>query len=138
MSEKLTSSLEDYLEAICVFIKKNSTVRAIDIARILNVSRASTTEALKKLSEKGLINYGRYDAISLTKNGEELAGLIIEKHNSLYEFFAKVLGSSHDEAQENACKIEHIISPDAMRRIVAFTNYYSKKYGDEFVKKIDL
>lgn len=138
MSEKLTSSLEDYLEAIYTFIKKDNAVRAVDIAKMLNVSRASTTEALKKLSEKGLINYGRYDAISITKEGEKQAKLIIEKHNSLYEFFAKVLGSSHDEAQENACKIEHVISPDAMKRIISFTKYYSKKYGDEFIKKIDL
>ena len=68
----------------------------------------------------------------------ELHRLFASFELQMYEFFAKVLGSSHDEAQENACKIEHIISPDAMKRIISFTKYYSKKYGDEFIKKIDL
>ena len=54
MSDKLTSSLEDYLETLYFIYKKNNIVKAIDVARALNVSRASTTEALKKLAETKL------------------------------------------------------------------------------------
>ena len=132
MGEKLTSSLEDYLEAVYTILTKNNAVKAIDVSRMLNVSRASTTEALKKLAEKKLINYGRYDAISITPEGEAAAKEVIKKHNSLHEFFSYVLGASDSEAQDNACKIEHIVSNDILKRIVAFTKYYKKNFGDDF------
>ena len=135
MNEKLTSSLEDYLEAVYMIFEKNNSVKAIDVSRALGVSRASVTEALKKLSDKKLINYGRYDAITITKEGEITAREVIEKHKSLYDFFAGVLGASHDEAHDNACKIEHIVSKDVLKRIIAFTKYYRINYGDEFKNK---
>ncbi len=135
MSEKLTSSLEDYLETIYLIYKKNNTVKAIDVSRALGVSRASTTEALKKLAEKKLINYGRYNAISITREGEIAAKEIINKHNSLLEFFKFVLGAKEQEAQKNACAIEHIISEDIMQRVIAFTKYYRNNYKDEFKNK---
>ena len=59
MDTNLTSSLEDYLEVISNYLKKYNKVRAIDISKELNVSRASVSEALKRLSKQGLINYGR-------------------------------------------------------------------------------
>lgn len=135
MSDKLTSSLEDYLETLYFIYKKNNVVKAIDVARALNVSRASTTEALKKLAEKKLINYGRYNAISLTQEGIEAAKEVAKRHNSLFIFFEKVLGAGHDEAQENACKIEHIISKDMLARIEKFTEYYTKNFNDDFKNK---
>lgn len=135
MSDKLSSSLEDYLEALYLIYKRNNTVKAVDIARALGVSRASTTEALKKLADKNLINYGRYDAISITQQGILAAEDVIKKHNSLSDFFEKVLGAKHDEAQEIACKIEHIISKDMLLRIEKFTGYYTKNFGDEFKNK---
>ncbi len=132
MDKNLTSSLEDYLESVYLIYKKYNSVKAIDVSRALGVSRASTTEALKKLSEKKLINYGRYDAISITKQGESIAKEIIKKHNSLYNFFREVLGASDTEAQTNACAIEHIISQDILKRVIAFTEYYRKNYENEF------
>ena len=115
--EKLTASLEDYLEVICNYTDSEKTVRAVDISKELDVSRASVTEALKKLASKGFINYGRYDAISLTENGKEIAQKIISKHTVLQIFFEKILGLSKEEASENACKIEHIITDNAFNKI---------------------
>ena len=124
MNEKLTSSLEDYLEAIYLILKENNVVKAIDVSRKLGVTRASTTEALKKLCEKGYINYGRYNAITLTSSGIEKAKEVFSKHNSLYIFFKDVLGVSDSEASINACAIEHIITPDALNSIISFTKNY--------------
>lgn len=127
MSEKLSSSLEDYLEKIYMIFQTVKTVRAVDVSRALNVSRASTTEALKKLCEKGYINYGRYNAITLTSSGIEKAKEVFSKHNSLYIFFKDVLGVSDSEASINACAIEHIITPDALNSIISFTKNYKSK-----------
>lgn len=122
---KLTSSLEDYLEVICNYVDLNKNIRAVDISRELDVSRASVTEALKKLAAKGFINYGRYDVISLTKSGMDIARTIVSKHLILQNFFEKILGLSEKEASENACKIEHVISDEAFIKISEYVNRHS-------------
>lgn len=116
----LTASLEDYLEVICNYSNLDTNVRAIDISKELNVSRASVTEALKKLASKGYINYGRYDSISLTNEGKNIAQDIISKHTTLQLFFEKILGLSEKEASENACKIEHVITEQAYLKIAEY------------------
>lgn len=118
--EKLSASLEDYLEIICNHIDSNKVVRAIDISKEMQVSRASVTEALKKLASKGYINYGRYDSISLTSLGLQAARNVVSKHTLLEKFFETVLGLSKEEASENACKIEHVITDNAFKHISAY------------------
>lgn len=120
--EKLTASLEDYLEVISNYVDSERNIRAIDISKELNVSRASVTEALKKLALKGFINYGRYDVISLTDSGKKIAQDIVSKHNILQSFFENILGLSENEASENACKIEHVITENAFNKISEFMN----------------
>ncbi len=118
--EKLTASLEDYLEIIYNNSNNIKNIRAIDISKELNISRASVTEALKKLANKGMIKYGRYDALSLTEAGKNIAEKIASKHSVLQTFFEKTLGLSSEEASINACKIEHVITENAYNRISDF------------------
>ena len=80
------------------------------------------TEALKKLASKGYINYGRYDSISLTDKGVETARNVVSKHNILQTFFENTLGLTAQEASENACKIEHVITENAFRKISEYIN----------------
>jgi len=115
--EKLTASLEDYLEIICNFENSKRQIKAIDISKELNISRASVTEALKKLAEKGLLNYGRYETISLTDEGKIIAQKVVSKHFILQKFFEQILELSSEEASYNACKIEHIITDNAFDKI---------------------
>lgn len=142
--EKLSASLEDYLEIIYNKIESNEAVRAVDIARELNVSRASVTEALNKLSAKGLINYGRYQTITITDMGTNVAKEVANRHSSLSSFFSDVLGANVYEAEENACRIEHIISAELLERIELFGEFTRKnphlseefeQFYKEYVKK---
>ena len=121
----LSASLEDYLEII-YNKSKTSKIRAIDISRELSVSRASVTEALKKLAQKGFITYGRYDEIALTEAGENTAELIVSKHAILQQFFEQVLELETEEASLNACKIEHVITDNAFKKI--------REYLDNIIK----
>ena len=114
---KISATLEDYLELIYETIQDKSTIKAIDIAKKFNISRASVTEALQRLEQKGYIKYGRYQPISLTDKGSNLAKDIIYKHETLKKFFVSLLNLSQEEAELNACKIEHIIIPTAFERI---------------------
>lgn len=120
--EKLTASLEDYLEIICNHTNSEKNIRAVDISKKLNISRASVTEALKKLANKGFVNYDRYEAISLTETGKEVAQKVVSKHTVLQIFFENILGLSKEEASENACKIEHVITDNAFNKISEYIN----------------
>lgn len=115
--DKLTASLEDYLEAIYNLENNNQTVKPVDISKMFNISRASVTEALKKLTNKGLINYGRYEMLSLTEQGLSMAQNIVSKHKILQDFFEFELGLPTEEASLNACRIEHVITDNAYQRI---------------------
>ena len=123
---KLTASLEDYLEVICNYSNSDRNIRAIDISKKMNISRASATEALKKLSERGFINYGRYETISLTELGKKIAQSIVSKHKILQSFFENMLDLSEEEASLNACRIEHVITDNAFNKIVEFINKESR------------
>lgn len=120
--EKLSQSLEDYLEIIYNKIQENNKVKAVDIARELNVSRASVTEALNRLNEKKLINYEKYGEILITNEGIKKAKEIVSLHKELTKFFNN-LGVSDFEAEEVACKIEHIVSKNIKNRILAFNKF---------------
>ncbi len=122
-NKELTAGLEDYLEAIYIAKQENKTVKGINIARMLNISRASVSEALSKLVSKGLITYESYGVISFTSVGFSEAEKVYNKHNILKSFFQTVLNISPDEASENACKIEHIISKNVLAEIKDFTCY---------------
>ena len=141
--EKLSASLEDYIEVIYNSIKYNESVKAVDIARELNVSRASVTEALNKLSDKGLINYGRYQTIKITDMGIKIAEDVVNRHSSLSSFFENVLGAGRKEAEENACRIEHIISAELLDRIEAYLAFVQAnseilaKFKDYYLENIN-
>ena len=70
---KLTPSQEDYLETIYLEAEKNGCAKVTDIAKLLDVKKASVTGALSNLCEKGLINYAPYAPITLTAEGEKEA-----------------------------------------------------------------
>ncbi len=118
---EISSSLEDYIEAVYnIFVAENK-VKAIDVSRRLNVSRASVTEALQKLEQLGLINYGHYGTISITDSGVKKAKEVIKKHEILSLFFEKVLGINHEIAEETACKIEHVIGNEVFKKLEKHT-----------------
>lgn len=114
---EISSSLEDYIEAVYSIYKSENKVKAIDVSRRLNVSRASTTEALQKLEQLGLINYGHYGVISITEIGVKKAEEVIKKHEALSMFFEKILGVDKTLAEETACKIEHVIGDEVFKKL---------------------
>jgi DtxR family Mn-dependent transcriptional regulator len=123
LSNALTASLEDYLEAIFNIIAEKKAVRPKDIAQRLKVSNSSVTGALRSLAEKKLINYAPYDVISLTQNGEIVAKDVIRRHEVLKDFFVKVLAVNEEDADEAACKMEHSIPKIILERFIQFAEF---------------
>lgn len=136
-NKNLSSGLEDYLEAIYVAHINNKPLKGAELARQMDISRASVSEALSKLVTKKLIKYSSYQTISITNDGIKEAIRIYNKHNTLKEFFKTILGVETKEAEENACKIEHIISQNVLQKINSFTQYcnQNKEFLKDFNKK---
>jgi len=134
--DTLSASLEDYIEIIWNLHLENKIVKAIDISKKLNISRASVSEALSKLEEKGFIIYEGHKGITITENGIKKAKEVTSKHNTLSSFLENTLGIPKHIAENNACKIEHVITQDVFARIEAFQKFCNEKseYIDEFKK----
>ena len=133
MNRTLSSGLEDYIEAIYIAQIEKRNLKGAELARVLGVSRASVSEALGKLSEKGLVQYESYGNVYLTEEGKKQAGIVYNKHNILERFLINVLGVNQPEAGENACKIEHVISQELLNKIHDFTHFAQE--NEEILKK---
>ncbi|MCK9996100.1 MAG: metal-dependent transcriptional regulator [Candidatus Krumholzibacteria bacterium] len=121
---QVSSSLEDYLEAIYHIAEAKGAARAKDLVMRLGVHNSSVTQALRSLSEKKLVNYAPYDVITLTDSGQDIALDVVKRHETLSEFLNKVLGLPEDEADEGACRMEHAINAQIFDRLVKFVEYF--------------
>lgn len=117
---KLTGSLEDYLEAVYLIEKKKGEVRITDIALFMNLSKPSVNKAVSTLKENGLLEHEKYGAIKLTVSGTKLAKEIYFRHETLTKFFIETLGIEPEIAEDEACKIEHIISRQTLSKLVDY------------------
>jgi len=127
LKDKLSASLEDYLEAIFELCKAGKIARSKDIAQRLCVSRASVTGALRSLCQKGLIDYKPYGYIELTENGKVVAGRIAGRHTVLESFFMDILGLDEALAKESACKAEHALGQQVVGRLMDYIAFVSQK-----------
>jgi DtxR family Mn-dependent transcriptional regulator len=119
----LSASLEDYLEAIFHIVAEKQAARAKDIATRLHVHSSSVTQALQSLSERGLVNYAPYDIITLTPRGTEAAESVVQRHETLRDFFVKILSVDRDVADETACKMEHSLVLPILERLIRFMEF---------------
>ncbi len=114
---RIHKSAEDYLEMILRLTEEKGYARSVDIAQGLSVSKPSVSVAMKQLREGGYIVMDKDNYISLTESGMEIAQRIYERHKVLTRMLT-LIGVSPEIAQEDACKVEHDISPqtfDAIR-----------------------
>ncbi len=118
-----SASMEDYLEAIAMLGEGKKVVKVKQISEMLRVKMPSVTSALKKLSEQELVEHERYGRIKLTPQGDRVAHDVICRHEALTRFFAQALGIDRETAEEDACKIEHVISPLSMERLAKFVEF---------------
>ncbi len=120
---ELSASLEDYLEAIFHLVAEKHVARSRDIAERLKVNRSSVTGALQSLSEKGLVHYEPYEAITLTRGGKSVARDIVRRHEVLRDFLVKVLSVEVVKADEAACRMEHAVPSQVLDRLIEFVEF---------------
>jgi len=116
----LGESGEDYLEAILILGKNQRLVRVKDIARFLGVSRPSVVVALGGLAAKGLVRHEHYGGVELTAKGRQAANAVYQRHLLVEYFLNSILGVSRRIARQDACRLEHTLSPESVRRLMDF------------------
>lgn len=140
-----TRNMEDYLEAIWNLQNKKGYIKAKDIADKLGVKRPSVSEMIKKLNENNYILYEKYGGIVFTTKGKKLAQEIKKRHILFVEFL-KIIGVNEENAQKDACKLEHDVSLETMDCLLEFIevirllpdNSKWKEYFQEYLKKKNL
>jgi DtxR family Mn-dependent transcriptional regulator len=122
----MTQSLEDYLEMVS-FLSDEGEVRVTDIAARLGVSKPSVLTALKVLEEQGLLEHERYRSVSLTQKGANQAAEIRGRHHFLTAFLRDVVGVEPVTAEKDACKLEHILSEETLKKMKLLAQAKKKK-----------
>lgn len=112
----IQESAEMYLETIYILSKENEYVRSIDIAKKMNFSKPSVSRAVKNLSNEDYISIDENGYITLLDKGLKIAKKIYERHDVLTKYFIK-LGINPKVAEDDACRIEHVISDETFNAI---------------------
>jgi DtxR family transcriptional regulator, Mn-dependent transcriptional regulator len=120
---KVSSNMEDYLEAIATLKKQTGVARVKDIGHLLNVKNPSVNAALNNLSNAGLVTHERYGYADLTPEGEVLAQDVMARHNTLVKFFTLILGVNMQTAEVDACRMEHSMSREGFDRLSRFIDF---------------
>ena len=122
-AKALSSTMEDYLETVLNLEKDKKFVRVKDIAQKMDVKLPTVTSMLNNLVERGLINHEKYEYVELTKKGNHIAKDIYRRHVIFRDFLTGILNIDPKTAEEDACKMEHVVSPVTLERFVKFMEF---------------
>jgi len=120
----LTHSSIHHLMAIFHLLKENGYARGVDIAKHLQISRSSVSITISKLISKGFVEEDQNKFYHFTAKGEKLINAVLSKRRILRMFFRDVLGLSEDIAEEDACKIEHLLSQATGEKLMNFIGFF--------------
>lgn len=115
----VTHSMGHYLMSIRELLKARGYARVTDVATYLDVSRSSASTALASLKKKGFVEEDENHFLRLTQHGDGIALQIVRNHLVLESFFKNVLGVEEEQALVDACKMEHLLSPETSNRLLA-------------------
>jgi DtxR family transcriptional regulator, Mn-dependent transcriptional regulator len=127
MEKKLSSQMEDYLEVIYHLCRDEGVARVKAIADRLEVTNPSVVGAIRKLKHRNLVIQEPYGYVRLTMEGEEIAEAISHSHEVLSDFLKDILGFDRATAAVDACKIEHAVSPETVRRLRAVGEFIKQE-----------
>jgi DtxR family Mn-dependent transcriptional regulator len=124
--KQISDHQEMYLKVIHGLIEENKVARVKDIADRLGVTKSSVSGALKSLSDKKLIDYDPYSFVTLTPKGERVASELLNKYRILTDFLVNVLSVPEEVAEENACRMEHVVDNFVLERLVQFLRFFER------------
>ena len=123
VSDKPTSSMENYLKAAFVLRQKGDKITVTALSEAIGVKRPSVDWALKKLSDAGLVIHEKYGDVELTPEGAKIAEDVYRRHSALYTFLSDILKVSRKTAAQDACRMEHTLSRESINRLEKFIHF---------------
>ncbi len=124
---QITHSAAHYLMAIKQLLEDHGYARVTDIAKALNITRGSCSISLKPLKKRGLVVEDENRFLKLSEEGKRLAELVELNDKLLEILFGEVLGVDAEQAEIDACKIEHLLSIEASTKLSAFVNVWNSE-----------
>jgi DtxR family Mn-dependent transcriptional regulator len=117
--ETLTRSVEDYLKAIYRLSPQGRTASTSEIAQRLDLSPASVSGMVKRLSEQGLLEHVPYKGVQLTPEGRRAALRMLRRHRLIEAYLVAFLGYTWDTVHDEAERLEHAVSDTLVDRMAA-------------------
>jgi Mn-dependent DtxR family transcriptional regulator len=121
--KEVSHSMAHYLQAVASLKTEKGHARVGDIATHLGVSKSGVTSMLRSLQTRGLISHEKYGCVELTPNGQRLAERTESSRLVITRFLTEILGVSEDVASEDACMIEHLVSPEVSVELLKLTSF---------------
>jgi DtxR family Mn-dependent transcriptional regulator len=123
-SEKEVShSMVHYLQAVATLKSDKGHARVGDVAAHLGVSKSGVTSMMRSLQARGLVTHERYGGLELTEAGRQFAERTETNRHVLSVFFTEILGVPESVANEDACMVEHLVSPRVMLELLRLTAF---------------
>lgn len=120
---ELSATMEDYLEAIYALEQSQQVARVRDIAQHLQVKMPSVSGALKALKARDLVNHEAYGYVTLTPQGRRLALQVYRRHQVMVGFMQRIMRIPSEQAEPEACRLEHALSAEVLNRLLALTEF---------------
>ena len=128
----LTATQEMYLKVLYEVRGKHQIARVRDVAKGLGVSPGTVSGALKKLEQAGFVEHERYGVAALTSAGVAVAECTLRRHDTIRDVLIEVFGVEPDTAAEDACLMEHAVSPTTVNRMI--TTLQRVRQGDAVIR----
>jgi DtxR family Mn-dependent transcriptional regulator len=141
--QNLTPTMEDYLETLYLLNGEKGAIRVKNIAKKLGVKMPTVISMLKTLDEKGFIDYEKHEFLELTAKGRKVGKEIDRRHHIIHRFLTHILKIDSKLADEEACMMEHGMSPGTLNRLAKFMEFIQScprtgsswlKYFEEYCK----
>ena len=116
----ITHSAAHHLLAVMDLKKEKGYARVTDVAKFLDITTGSASTNLKSLKNKGLVIEDENKFLSLSPEGEKLASAVIKRKEVFFKFLSEVLKVSPEQAEIDACKTEHLLSPETTTKLERF------------------
>jgi len=123
----LSESLQDHLEAVYLLVQRHGVARMKEIAALVGSGKSSVTARVQALAERGLVNYQRYQYVTMTPEGEATGRRLVARHRVLKRFLMEVLAVPEEEAEKVGCKMEHAIKGEVLDRFVRFLDFIEQR-----------
>ncbi len=121
--KEVSHSMAHYLQAVAALKVEKGHARVGDMADHLGVSKSGVTSMLRSLERRGLVTHERYGCVELTPEGRGLASRTESSRRVLTMFLTEILGVAETIANEDACMIEHLVSPEVSVELLRLTTF---------------